>query len=68
MWREADATLCLVLNIVDHGFESWLRSHRQYDHECNSTGTDIAPFYFRMSISVYPDMQIAMALTLIIAS
>jgi hypothetical protein len=56
------------LTIVDHGFESWLGSHRQYDYECNSTGTDIALFYFRMAISVYPDMQFAMALTLIIAS
>ena len=54
------------LTIVDHGFESWLGSHRQYDYECNSTGTDIALFYFRMAISVYPDMQFAMALTLII--
>ena len=68
MWREADATLCLVLTIVDHGFESWLGPHRQYDYECDSTGTDIALFYFRMSISVYLDMQFAMALTLIIAS
>ena len=68
MWREADAALCLVLTIVDHGFESWLGSHHQYDYECNSTGTDIALFYFRMAISVYLDMQYAMALTLIIAS
>ena len=68
MWREADATLCLVLTIVDHGFESWLGSHRQYDYECNSTGTDIARFYFRMAILVYPDMQFAMALIIIIAS
>ena len=60
------------LTIVDHGFESWLGFHRQYDYECNSTGTDIAIalLYFRMAIKflVYPDMQFAMALTLIIAS
>ena len=56
------------ITIADHGFESWLGSHHQYDYECNSTGTDIARFYFRMAILVYPDMQFAMALIIIIAS
>ena len=50
------------ITIADHGFESWLDPHHQYDYECHSTGADIARLYFRMAISVYADMQFAMAL------
>ena len=39
-----------------------------HQHERNSTRADIAQFYFRTAISVYPDMQVAMAPLLAIAN
>ena len=59
---------CVCLAVVVHGFESCLGFRRQCVCECNSTRADIALFYFMMAISVYPDMQFAMALALIMAS
>ena len=60
---------CVSFNTTAaHGSESWLGPHHQYDYEYNSTGADMARFYFRMAISVYPDMQFAMALIIVIAS
>ena len=40
----------LFITIADHGFGSWLGYHHQYDGECNSTGTNLALFYFGMAI------------------
>ena len=45
---------CSFITIVDHGFGSWLGYHHQYDYECNSTGTNIALFYFGMAIFSLP--------------
>ena len=36
--------------IACHGFGSWPGHHHQYDYECNSTGADVALFYFAMAI------------------
>ena len=48
----------LFITIVDHGFGSWLGHHHQYDYECNSTGTNIALFYFEMAVFSPPGHEI----------